>query len=81
MGSDINLLCMLHLWKIKDKLGIYPLFPVHDSIVMDIPDVSVVPEVKREMEIYAEELVHGESKFKVDCSVGKSWGDTKKLEL
>lgn len=81
MGSDLNLLCMLHLWRNKDKWGIYPLFPVHDSIVMDIPDVSVASEIKREMEVHAEELVHGESGFKVDCSVGKSWGDTKKLEL
>jgi len=81
MGSDLNLLCMLHLWKMKDELGIYPLFPVHDSIVIDIPDVSVVPKVKKVMEEYAEELVEGKSGFKVDCAVGPNWGDTKKLKL
>lgn len=81
MGSDLNLLCMLHLWSMKDKWGIYPLFPVHDSIVMDIPSVEVVPDVKREMEEYSSKLVNGELSFKVDCSVGKSWGDAEKLKL
>lgn len=80
MGSDLNLLSMLHLWSMKDKLGIYPLFPVHDSIVIDIPDRSVVPEIKKEMEEYCEELVNGELTFKVDCAVGKSWGDAKKVK-
>jgi len=81
MASDINLLCMLHLWNIKDRWGIYPLFPVHDSIVIDTPNISVVPEIKRELEEYSRKLVNGEMEFKVDCSVGPSWGDTKKLKL
>lgn len=81
MGSDLNLLSMLHLWEMKDELGIFPLFPVHDSIVINIPDRSVVPVIKKEMEEYCRELVHDELTFKVDCSVGKSWGDAKKLEL
>ena len=81
MASDINLLCMLHLWDIKDKLGIYPLFSVHDSIVIDIPSIDVVPEVKREMEQHAAQLVNNEMSFKVECAVGPSWGDAKKIKL
>src|SRR3989304_960993 len=81
MASDINLLCMLHLWRTKDKLGIYPLFPVHDSIVMDIPSVEIATEVEREMEEYAKELVNGEMQFKVECAVGKSWGDAEKIKF
>jgi len=81
MASDINLYCMLHLWDLKDKWGIYPLFPVHDSIVIDIPDVSVVPEIKKELEEYSRTLVQEQIKFKVDCSVGTNWGETKKLEI
>jgi uracil-DNA glycosylase family 4 len=81
MASDINLLSMLHLWEMKDKWGIYPLFPVHDSIVMDIPSIDVVPEVKREIEKYSSSLVNNEMSFKVECSVGPSWGDAKKIRL
>lgn len=81
MASDINLQSMLYLWGIKDKLGIYPLFPVHDSIVIDVPSVDIVPEVKREIEKYAGELVDNAMRFKVDCAVGKSWGDAKKVAL
>jgi len=81
MASDINLLCMLHLWEIKDKLGIYPLFPVHDSIVIDVPSVDVVPIVKKEMEQFAANLVKNEISFKVECAVGPSWGDAKKIKL
>lgn len=81
MGSDLNLLCMLHLWKNKEKWGIYPLFPVHDSIVMDIPSLEVVPIIKKEMEEYLGTLVDNILSFKVDCAVGKNWGDTKKVKL
>ena len=81
MASDLNLCGMLHLWDMKDKWGIYPLFPVHDSIVIDIPNISVVPEIKKELERYSKELVNGKIGFKVDCSVGTSWGSTKKLEI
>ena len=81
MASDINLLCMLHLWDMKDQLGIYPLFPVHDSIVIDIPSQDVIPAIKKEMEQYAASLVDDAMSFKVECAVGPSWGDAKKIKL
>jgi DNA polymerase-1 len=77
MASDINLYCMLHLYNLRDKLGIYPMFPVHDSIVMDIVDESVIPEVVKEWENYATELVERKMEFKAEVSVGPNWGDTK----
>jgi DNA polymerase-1 len=76
MASDINLLCMLKMWEEKDKLGIYPLFPVHDSIVMDVEDTSIIPTIKKEIEAFTKEIVNGKMEFRLSCSVGPNWGDT-----
>jgi len=76
MASDINLFGMLELWRQHEALGIFPMFPVHDSIIMSIPDISVIPEVKRIMEDTARDLVNGETKFVVDMNYGPSWGET-----
>ena len=77
MASDMNLFCMLHLWGLRDKLGIYPLFPVHDSIVLDIPDESVLPVIREEVRAFSKELAGGEMDFEVDMAIGPSWGETK----
>ena len=81
MATDINLYTMLHLWKNRNHWGIKPLFPVHDSVVMDIPEIGIVPEIKKEMETYSMSLVENKVPFLIDCSVGKSWGDAKKLVI
>lgn len=76
MGSDVNLLCMLHLYDLRNETGAWPLFPVHDSIVMDIPDESSIPILKKEIEEYAKQVVNDEMEFTIDVEAGKSWGDT-----
>ena len=75
MATDINLFCMLHLWGMKDKLGIWPLFPVHDNIIIDIESTDSVPLVRQEIEEYSKYLVGGKMEFKVDCKVGPSLGE------
>jgi len=74
MASDINLYTMLHMYNLRDKFGATPLFPVHDSVVFDIESPEAIPLIIKEMEDYAESLVHGEMKFKVEAKVGASWG-------
>ena len=62
-GTDLMLMNMLNLWEQKDKWGIWPFWPYHDSITMNVHDRSVLPEVQKEMERYSLELVHGEIPF------------------
>lgn len=81
MASDLNLLGMLKVWELKDELGVYPFFPVHDSIVMQIQDKACLPKLKKLLEEYEEELVNHEIGFKVECAVGPSWGEVEKVEL
>jgi len=81
MASDLNLLGMLRVWKMKDELGVYPFFPVHDSIVMQIDSIDCLPKLKKVLEEYEEELVNHEIKFKMEFAVGKSWGDTEKVKV
>ena len=76
MGSDVNLYCMLHLYGMRKKLGIEPMFPVHDSIVMQIESEDCLPAVVHEWEAYAEEVTNGEMVFKAEVKVGKNWGET-----
>ena len=80
MGSDINLFTMLHLYEMREQLHAIPLFPVHDSILMDMESKECVPIIKAEIERYAKELVGNVMEFKVDSEVGKSWGDTSPWE-
>jgi len=75
MASDVNLLCMLKLYDMRHETGAMPLWPIHDSIIFDIQDTSVIPDLKRIMETYSEELVNHQMKFIVDVKVGENWGD------
>ena len=79
MASDINLYGMLHLWGMKEKLGMFPLFPVHDSILFDVCSEDCIPEIKREWERYSKELVGSDIDFWVEFAAGKSWGDVEKV--
>lgn len=72
-GSDLNLSCMLHLWDRKEELDIYPLFPVHDSILIDIPNKEAVPILKKIIEEKALEVVNGALPFPVDADWGVNW--------
>jgi len=72
-GSDLMLLTMLHLWKVKDEYGIWPFWPLHDSITMDAVDRKVLPLVKKEMEAYALEVVNGVIPFIWEFDWGINW--------
>jgi len=73
MASDLNLLGMLRVWELKDELGVYPFFPVHDSIVMQIDSMECLPKLKKVLEDYEEELVNHEIRFNVECAVGPAY--------
>jgi len=72
-GSDLMLLCMLRLWEIKDELGIFPFWPVHDSITLEIPDVGTLYKVKKELETYSLEIVNGVMPFVWEEDWGYNW--------
>lgn len=72
-GSDLMLYTMLHLWEIKDKWGIWPFWPVHDSITLNAPDVQTVKEVKKEMEQFSYDLVKGVMPFVWEEDWGYNW--------
>ena len=78
-ASDINLYCMLHLYKNRDKFGISPMFPVHDSVVMTVQDKELIPSIVQEVETYCEDLVDGKMVFKTDTAVGRNWGNMVKM--
>lgn len=75
MASDINLFCMLEMWKKREELGANPLFPVHDSIMFDLEDISMIPVIVREVEEYATDLAKNIVPFKVKAEVGRNWGE------
>jgi DNA polymerase-1 len=72
-GSDLMLLNMLHLWEIKDKLGIWPFWPVHDSITSSMKDKDILPLIKKELESYSLEVVGGLIPFEWDMKWGYDW--------
>ena len=72
-GSDLMLLCMLRLWEIKDELGIFPFWPIHDSITLEIPDVDTLYKVKKELEAYSLEIVNGVMPFVWEEDWGYNW--------
>ena len=72
-GSDLMLYNMLHLWDIKDRWEIWPFWPVHDSITIDMPDQRILPEIRKEMERFSEELVGGIMNFIWEDDWGYNW--------
>jgi len=76
MGSDVNLFCMLYIYEHKKELGVEPLFPVHDSIVMEIESEQCLPAVVKMWETHASEITGGLMKFKAEVAVGPNWGET-----
>jgi DNA polymerase-1 len=80
-GSDLNILCMLHLWDVREKYDIKPMFCVHDSIVLDIPSPDILPALKQEIEDKAYEIVKGEIPFLVDADWGYDWSMQKEVPI
>lgn len=78
MASDVNLFLMLELWNRRKEFGVTPMFPVHDSIVMDIPNESVIPGIRKLLLDKASDLVEKKMVFDVEINYGKSWGETVK---
>lgn len=74
-ASDLNLLCMLHMYQMREELKAVPLWPIHDNIIFDIESETSIPVIKKEIESYAESVVKGVMKFPVDVKVGDNWGD------
>lgn len=72
-GSDLNLLNFIHLWEMKDRWDIYPMFTIHDSVVVDMPSPDVIPEIKAELESYAAKIVNNAIPFPYDVKYGTSW--------
>jgi DNA polymerase-1 len=72
-GSDLMLLCMLHIFEMRDKFGVWPFWPVHDSITMNIPDIDTLYTVQKELEEYSLEIVNGEMPFTWKPDWGHNW--------
>jgi DNA polymerase-1 len=78
-ASDVNLSCMLHIYENRERLGATPMFPVHDSIVMDLVDKECAILVKKEIEEFSDNLVDHKMVFRVEMEVGKNWGEVEKV--
>jgi len=78
-GSDLMLLNMLHIFENRKRWDVWPFWPLHDSITMDIPDISVLPLIKKEMEEYSLDLVNGAMPFPWITDYGVNWAMDKTL--
>lgn len=72
-GSDLMLLNMLHIFENRKKWDVWPFWPVHDSITMDIPDTSVLPIIRKELEEYSLDIVNGMMPFPWEPDWGYNW--------
>lgn len=72
-GSDLMLLNMLHLWENRNKWGIWPLWPVHDSITINAPHKDLLDDIQKELEEYSMELVSGHIPFVWEMDWGLDW--------
>jgi hypothetical protein len=64
---------MLHLFEIKDRWGIWPFWPVHDSITMSGPSADILPEIKKELEDFTLEVTGGQLPFVFEVDWGINW--------
>lgn len=78
-ASDLNLLNLIYLWENRHRWDIFPMFTVHDSIMVEIPSPDVLPEIKKGLEDNAYEIVRHKIPFPYDVKYGKSWGSMEKL--
>ncbi len=80
-SSDLNLLNLIALYEARDRWGIYPLFTVHDSILTEIPDPDVIPEIKAFLEDNAKKFTNDAMEFVYDVKWGINWACQKPEEL
>jgi len=80
-GSDLMLLCMMHLWDNRKKWDIWPFWPVHDSITMDGPTEKILPEIKKELETYCLDVVENTVPFIWEMDWGVNWSLDKPGEV
>ncbi|MBU1173326.1 MAG: hypothetical protein KKD44_27480, partial [Proteobacteria bacterium] len=78
-GSDLMLYCLLYLWENKERLGVWPFWPVHDSITWDMEDKETLPVIKKELEEYSLELVNNMCPFIWEVDWGYNWAMQKEL--
>jgi DNA polymerase-1 len=76
-SSDLNLLNLVSLWEAKERWDAFPLFTVHDSILVDIPSPDVIPEIKAFLEDNARRIVEGKMEFIYDVKWGTNWAGHK----
>jgi len=72
-SSDLNLLNLIALFEAKEKWNVFPLFTVHDSIVVEIPDPDVIPEIKNFLEENARKFTQNAMEFIYDVKWGINW--------
>jgi len=80
LASDLNLLSIVDLEPLEEKYGFHCMFPVHDSIMFEVPIVGF----RECMKVIDEVMVGTGEKylgkefdkvpFKVDTKVGDNWG-------
>jgi DNA polymerase-1 len=78
MASDVNLYTMLHIYENRERLHCVPMFPVHDSIIMDVESKEWVGPIQNEIETYATSLVKevSDMTYKYEVKGGLNWGET-----
>ncbi|KKL18466.1 hypothetical protein LCGC14_2475270, partial [marine sediment metagenome] len=77
-SSDLNLLNFIYLYENRKRWNIWPMFTVHDSIMVEIPSPDVIGPIKKELEANAFKLVEGKIPFPYDVKWGPSWGESEK---
>jgi DNA polymerase I-like protein with 3'-5' exonuclease and polymerase domains len=77
-SSDLNLLNLVFLYEHRDEFNVWPMYTVHDSIMTEIPDESVIGPIKRALEENANKITETPGFFQYDVKVGASWGEAKK---
>lgn len=77
-SSDLNLLNLIWLYEHRSEFNVKPMFTVHDSIMVEIPDESVIGTVKNALEEHAKSVVGQDLGFTYDVKYGESWGNSKK---
>ncbi|KKN23708.1 hypothetical protein LCGC14_0902330 [marine sediment metagenome] len=72
-GSDLMLYNMLNIWENREKWGVFPFWPVHDSITWDMEDKGILPEMQKVLEEYSYEMVDHKLFFPWDMDWGINW--------
>ncbi len=77
-SSDLNLLNLIYLYEHRHELNVWPMFTVHDSIICEIPDESVIGTIKKALEENANRITGTPGFFEYDVKYGPSWGEARK---